>query len=430
MRVYSATEAIWPALLRTADYLFNPFQWKRFFKLATVACVSEGVLVGFRFWTSDAFPAAVSLASVEAFLLAPTVLPYAVVGAIALFLATVYGYYFVIRLRFAFFHSLVHQTAKIRAAARLYTADAEIFYSASVIVWLSVLVAAALAVVVYVTVADTLAPPTQVDRLAPGNSLLVWIPCVVIASGFLIAVFTARVVLNDLILPQMAIEGGTLRRAWTRVRVRIAANREMFLSFLLVRLAILVIAGVPVALLAWIAGLGAFGLLDTAQTGVLANVGANGPMPAAVRALFFLPGLGLGWAIAVVMGGPLSVFLRSYSLFFYGSHFKALGNLLEPDLSVPVHVQAAAESDPAPARLGHDRLEAARLEKARLEEAKLEKARLERATPERATLEEKRVKNGGLENGRLENAPLETAPLENARLEKARPEQPRLGQGR
>jgi hypothetical protein len=383
MRVYSATEAIWPALLRTSDYLFHPFQWKRFFKLATVACISEGVLVSFRFWTSDAFPAGITSATLESFFLAPTLLPYTVVGAIAVFLAAVYAYYFVIRLRFAFLHSLIHQTTKIRAAARLYTVEAEIFYSASVIVWLSFLVAAAIAVVVYVTVADTVAPPTQVDRLAPGNSLLVWISCLLVASGFLIAAFAARVVLNDLILPQMAVEGGTLRRAWTRVRVRIDADRETFLSFFIVRLAMPVIAGLLAATMAWMVGLGAFGLLDMAQAGLLAmlsaRAGASPTALAAVRALFFLPGLGLGWVIAAAVGGPLSVFLRSYSLFFYGSHFKALGNLLEPDLSVPVHVQAGVEAGPKQARLGHDRLEQARLEKARLEKARHEEARLEEA---------------------------------------------------
>ena len=33
MKVYSASEAVWPALLRTYAYLFRRFQWETFLKL-------------------------------------------------------------------------------------------------------------------------------------------------------------------------------------------------------------------------------------------------------------------------------------------------------------------------------------------------------------------------------------------------------------
>jgi hypothetical protein len=57
--------------------------------------------------------------------------------------------------------------------------------------------------------------------------------------------------------------------------------------------------------------------------------------------LFVLLGLCAGVLIAVSFGGPLGVFMRSYALFFYGGHYKALGNLLSP----PAPPGATAESE-------------------------------------------------------------------------------------
>jgi hypothetical protein len=44
--------------------------------------------------------------------------------------------------------------------------------------------------------------------------------------------------------------------------------------------------------------------------------------------------MGAGFIIAVSFGGPLGVFMRSYALLFYGGHYKALGNLLEPSAAL------------------------------------------------------------------------------------------------
>jgi hypothetical protein len=43
----------------------------------------------------------------------------------------------------------------------------------------------------------------------------------------------------------------------------------------------------------------------------------------------------------LTFSGPLSVFMRSYALFFYGGHYKALGNLLDP----PAPLAATSESE-------------------------------------------------------------------------------------
>jgi hypothetical protein len=63
-----------------------------------------------------------------------------------------------------------------------------------------------------------------------------------------------------------------------------------------------------------------------------------------VRSLFLLLGLGAGFVIAVSFGGPIGVFMRSYALYFYGGHYKALGNLLEPNATPIALVERRARN--------------------------------------------------------------------------------------
>jgi hypothetical protein len=67
MKALSTSEAIWPALERTYSYLFRPFQWETFLKLAAVATLSEGFLVSFRFAVPNAFPFDINATALRAF---------------------------------------------------------------------------------------------------------------------------------------------------------------------------------------------------------------------------------------------------------------------------------------------------------------------------------------------------------------------------
>jgi hypothetical protein len=335
MKVYSASEAVWPALLRTYSCLFRTFQWEAFLKLATVATICEGFVVSFRYSVADTFPFEINAAGLKSFLLAPAVLPVTILGAMAIFLTGIYCYYLVTRLRFAFFHSLIHQTMRVRTAAKLYSVEAELFFTASMLVWLAFLVAVVLAVVFFVVAAYTvIATPTPEGKLDPGNFLFLFFPCIGITFALILAACAAQVVLNDFILPHMAIEGATFRKAWADVWVRIAANKETFLSFFILRLAMPLVAGIVLGAAAWLMGLIVFGLLGMSAAGFNAmldgTTGARAYVLTAIHVLFVLLGLGAGWALAATFGGPLGVFMRSYALFFYGGHYKALGNLLDP----------------------------------------------------------------------------------------------------
>jgi hypothetical protein len=350
MKVYSASEAVWPALLRTYFYLFRPFKWETFLKLATVATISEGFVVSFRFSVPDTIPFNVNAAALKSFLLAPDFLPVTILGVMAIFLFGVYCFYLVIRLRFAFFHSLIHHTREFRRAAKLYSIEAEHFFTVSMLVWLVFMVAVALAAVFCIIAAYTvIASPTPEGKLDPGYFLILFFPCIGIAFALIVAACAAQVVLKDFILPHMAIEAAPFRRAWADVRMRIAANKETFLSFFILRLAMPLIAGIVLALAAWLLGMIVFGILGMSAAGFNAMLdGAAGVrtyLLTAIHVLFVLLGLGAGLVMAVGFGGPLGVFMRSYALVYYGGHYKALGNLLEPS-SAPAIMAEHGPEDP------------------------------------------------------------------------------------
>jgi hypothetical protein len=304
-------------------------------KLAAVATLCEGFIVSFRFTVPNAFPIEVNFGVWKSFLLKREFLPVTILGAIAVFLIGIYCFSLVTRLRFAFFHSIVHQTSRIRSSAKLYSIEAERFFSASMLVWLSFLVVGVLAFLLFVVAAyGVFATPTAEGRLDPGHFFFLFLPYFGITLVLLLAACVAQVVINDFILPHMAIEGVPFRKAWEAARMRIAANRETFLSFFILRLAMPLLAGLVLAFLAWVVGLIVFGILGMSAAGFTAMLDGTNDARAyvlmIVQFLFILLGLGAGLLMAVIFGGPLSVFMRSYALFFYGGHYKALGNLLEP----------------------------------------------------------------------------------------------------
>ena len=101
MKVYSASEAVWPALERTYTYLFRSFRWETFLKLSCVATLCEGFLVSFRFYIPASLPFNVNLRAWQSFLFARDFLPVTIFAGAALFLIGIYCFYLVTRLRFA-----------------------------------------------------------------------------------------------------------------------------------------------------------------------------------------------------------------------------------------------------------------------------------------------------------------------------------------
>src|SRR5271166_1547432 len=105
MRPLSSSAAIAPAFRRMLQLLFRPFAWGVFLRVTLAATVAESVVVNFRYLTPhlefDSFPEvspALRHASGFAILIA-------IAALVAVDLA-LFGWYAIVRMRFAIFHAV------------------------------------------------------------------------------------------------------------------------------------------------------------------------------------------------------------------------------------------------------------------------------------------------------------------------------------
>jgi hypothetical protein len=162
----------------------------------------------------------------------------------------------------------------------------------------------------------------------------------------------ADTVLQDFVLPPMAIEDAPIEAAFGRFFRLLKGSPGSFLAYLLLRFVLSI--GLSWALLA-IVGIA---LLIAGLGGVLAGVLLFHAMwhggialqvtfivITAVMALFLLV-LYFGALIAVY--GTVAVVKESYAVYFFGSRYEALGNRLEPPDEEMVAVRVEPPLPPLP----------------------------------------------------------------------------------
>ena len=120
MRAISAADSVSLAIQRTREFLFRPFNWGTYLKLGLVAIITEGLGA-----TSVPRRTAVIRRDMDQSIHSPFHIPPEWIAAIvaAVLVAIVLSlvvFYLVTRLRFAFFHCLIHNTKEIRPGWRLY----------------------------------------------------------------------------------------------------------------------------------------------------------------------------------------------------------------------------------------------------------------------------------------------------------------------
>jgi hypothetical protein len=130
----------------------------------------------------------------------------------------------------------------------------------------------------------------------------------------------------------MALENATFGEAWRQVRSRMRAHRETFVSYFILRLLLPAMAAAVLGIAAMILLKITLGILGLSAAGFNAMLedatGAGAFIRIALNVLFALLGLAIGSSVAIVLGGPLAVYIRHYALLFYGGHYKPLGELL------------------------------------------------------------------------------------------------------
>ncbi len=342
MQAFSATEALSPAINRTKSLLFEPFQWGTFLKLCFVAVFSEGFSKGFNFshpslpdhthdHTAPAFPTIPALPHIHP----AWIVALAAIAVVLIVLALVI-FYLSVRLRFALFECLIRQNRFIAPGWYKYRFQAFRFFLLSIVAGI-VFFAAVVAVLLpfglgiwHVFQQSQTGGPFPV-----AGFLAVFLPLIPLILLIALTAICLRIILGDFMLPHMALENASAGQAWAAARTRIKGEWGRFLLFGLLRVVVPMAAVIGLAIILFIPCIIVFGALAIAMAAVYAALISHAAIPLPVIG-WFLEGFlglimfGLGFLLAISLGGPIAIGMRNYALLFYGGRYQALGDILIP----------------------------------------------------------------------------------------------------
>jgi hypothetical protein len=340
MRAISAVDAVSLAIQRTREFLFRPFNWGTFLKLGLVAIVTEGL--GSNFHSSSHTnhspghgPMIYSPADIRPEWIAAiaAVVLVAIVLSIAIF-------YLVTRLRFAFFHCLIHNTKEIRPGWWLYGAQAMRFFWLNLVVGFCFLLVVGLVALPFIAGFVKLFHEThQGGHPDIGLMLALLLPMIPIILLLVLAGFLADLIMRDCMLPHFALEDATAGEAWTEVWARIMAEKRQFFVYALLRVVLPTIATVGLFIVLIIPGLalaGIYGAFEFGLHSAFADATGSAAVAGVVLQIFFgIVAFGFALLVSICLGGPLSTGVREYALLFYGGRYEALGDILYPAPAPP-----------------------------------------------------------------------------------------------
>jgi hypothetical protein len=340
MPAISAVDAIGPAIQRTRNFLFRPFRWGTFLKLCLVALLTEGSGANFHVSMPGGHNSSRHAHIAHPPLtLTPILTPGRVAaiaaGALAFIVLGFVVAYLITRLRFAYFHCLIHNTREIRPGWQRYRTQAVRFF------WLSVMVGLCFLLLVAIIALPFVARFWRLFHRMPtgghpdfGVLLSLVLPLIPIVLFLVLAAVAADLILRDLILPHYALDNATAGQAWAAVWPRIRAEKGPFFVYALLRLILPIVAIMALFLALIIPGLiivAVFALIEVGIHSALA--GATGAAAVARILLEVLVGLvafGIALFAGLCLGGPLGTAIREYALLFYGGRYQRLGEVLFP----------------------------------------------------------------------------------------------------
>ena len=348
MYTVSAADAISPAIQRTRMLLFRPFRWSTFLKLSLVALITEGIGGNSNFSSHGRHvyhPG--NPGGFSPFAFTPATIAAAVAAvALALLLAG-WIYYLITRLRFAYFHCLIHNTKLLTPGWHLYRSQASRFF------WLNVVVGCCFLLVVLVLALLFGAGIWRLVREghASGHLDIGWlltliVPLIPILLLLVLAGFVADLVLRDWMLPHYALENASAGAAWSAVWARIQREKGAFFGYALLRVILPIIALVALFIVLIIPGLLFVASTAVVEVGIHAAfssaTGGAAAMGIFLQVLIGVAAFCLAFLAGICLGGPISTALREYALVFYGGRYQPLGDILfPPSLGTPPPPTAA-----------------------------------------------------------------------------------------
>lgn len=337
----SPPDAIAPALRRTRSFLFRPFRLGTFFKLSLVALITEGL--GGNFHTSwphgETTHRVSTISTLPSAAWGPGSLTDLTPGWIAAMAALVVAsilialvlFYLVTRLRFAYFHCLLHNTREIRPGWRLYRSQARRFFWMNLAVGLCFFLFVALLALLFASqiwrvFRDSAGHPAVGPMLAlifPGMLVILLIVAIAIALDL---------ILRDFLLPHYALENASAGQAWEAAWLRIRSEPAAFAGYGLLRIFLPMVAWIAIFLILILPTVFTVAAVALVEIGIHAAMAhASGALPAEGVALQIAIGaVATTLTVLVWIGasGPLSTAVREYALLFYGGRYRPLGDAL------------------------------------------------------------------------------------------------------
>jgi hypothetical protein len=323
MRTISAADAVSPAIQRTRDFLFRPFTWGTYLKLGLVAIITEGIGSNFHSSSSHAKPSGNGPMNGLPFNFTPEIIA-AIIAAVLVGMVVAIV---------VFYH--------IRPGWALYRRQASRFFWMNLGVGFCFLLSVALIAIPFVTgfwrVFHDTAPGGHPDFMQVLPLVLVLIPIVIF---LVLAGFTIDVALRDWMLPHYALDDASAGEAWQEVWASITDEKRQFFVYLILRLILPIIATIAIFIVLLLPGLMLAGAAAAAIYAVHSSfadaTGATMVAGIAIQAFFGIVAFGFAVLASICLGGPVSTAVREYALIFYGGHYPALGEILDPTPPQPV----------------------------------------------------------------------------------------------
>ena len=335
MHVFSAADAIAPAITRTRRFLFEPFRLGTFLKLSLVAVITEGMsgnLRGLNFHPGShgGAPGTMPPPNFPGAWLGLALLAIAIFVPIAILIA-----YLITRLRFAYFHCLVYQVKQIAPGWRLYREQAMRFFLLNIGVGFAFLAVLVLCALPFVSgLIKFFHEMHQGSQFDWSGLLALVLPLILVLLVLCVLGWMTDVFLRDLMLPHIALENATVGEAWESASARVGAEPGAFILYGFLRLVLPMVAFIAVGLVLVIPvaviGVG-IGAMAAGLASLMVNAdGFTKVLLVIIETADILLGAGIALFVGLFVGGPVATAIRNNTLVFYGSRYPLLGNLLYP----------------------------------------------------------------------------------------------------
>jgi hypothetical protein len=263
-----------------------------------------------------------------------------IVAAVLLaFVLSAFVFYLITRLRFAFFHCLVHNTKEIKPGWRLYRGQASRFFWLNIVVGICFMVLLGLIALPFAAGFWRLFQESQQgSHFNIGLLLGLVLPLIPIMFLLAVAGILTSLILRDWMMPHMALDDASAGEAWRQVRARMMAEKLQFLVYGLLRVILPTIAAIGAFLVLALPGLMLAGSVAAIEWGLhsmfTGTTGSSWLVGILLEVFFGVVAFGFALLASICIGGPLSTGLREYALIFYGGRYKTLGDFLYPTQAI------------------------------------------------------------------------------------------------